>query len=195
MKLIVVRHGETVENTKHIMMGHMHGTLSGNGREQARAVAQKLRKQRIDAIFSSDLGRARATVRQIARYHKVPVVYTKALREQNYGIFQGRPLSELIEAQESGAARGGVAFKIPGGESRLDMMRRVRKFVKGLEVRYEGKTVLVLGHAGTVWSLISIYRHIPLGKAIKKMKPRNTGVLIMSISNGKARVIRDDMFA
>jgi broad specificity phosphatase PhoE len=83
MKIIMVRHGETVENTKHIIMGHRHGTLSRKGRAQARAVARKLRNQRIDVIFSSDLGRARETAKQIARYHRVPVVYTKALRAVN----------------------------------------------------------------------------------------------------------------
>ena len=193
MKLIIVRHGETIENTKHIMMGHRHGTLTKKGREQAKAVAQKLRNQRIDAIFSSDLGRARNTVKQIAKYHNAPVVYTKALREQHYGIFQGRPLSELLEAQESGAARRGAAFRLPGGESRLDMTRRVGRFVKELEGKYEDKTVLILGHGGTVWSLISIYKHVPFSEVVR-MKPKNTGVLILELRNGRARILKDEMF-
>ncbi len=192
MKIIVIRHGETEENAKHILMGHKHGTLSKKGIAQAKKLALKLRKTKIDAIFSSDLRRARDTTKEIARYHKAPVFYTKELREQNYGIFQGRLLQELIDAQKA-AGKASLAFKPSGGEGFVDVRNRVRKFVGRLGKKYEKKTILISAHAGIVWSLLSIYSNVPLGKLVK-MKPKNTGTLTIDIANKKLVVIRDDMF-
>ena len=45
MKLIITRHGETIENTEGIIQGHLHGTLSKLGKEQARKVAERLKKE------------------------------------------------------------------------------------------------------------------------------------------------------
>ena len=128
MKIIVIRHGETEENAKHILMGHRQGTLSRRGRAQAKSLARKLRHMKIDSIFSSDLRRARDTTREIARYHDVPIFYTKALREQNYGVFQGRHVEEFLAAQKS---KRGSASKLEGGESLSDVRQRVKEFIEG----------------------------------------------------------------
>ncbi|MGE5393024.1 MAG: histidine phosphatase family protein, partial [Candidatus Saccharibacteria bacterium] len=42
MKLFIVRHGETIENAKKVLMGHHPGTLSAIGKKQAKALAKKL---------------------------------------------------------------------------------------------------------------------------------------------------------
>ncbi len=192
MKIIVVRHGETKENAKHILMGHRQGILSKKGMVQAKKLALKLRKAKIDAIFSSDLKRARDTTKEIARYHKAPVFYTKELREQNYGIFQGRPLRELIDAQNA-TGKESLEFKPKGGEGFVDVRKRVRKFVGNIGKKYEKKTILISAHAGIVWSILSIYSNVPLSKLVK-MKPKNTGTLTIDIANKKLVAIRDDMF-
>jgi len=58
MRLILIRHGETIENKKRIVQGHTHGTLSKNGIKQTRLVAKRLSDLKIDVIFTSDLRRA-----------------------------------------------------------------------------------------------------------------------------------------
>ncbi len=190
MKVVVVRHGETEENVKRIMMGHRHGTLSKKGMIQAKKLAMKLRNQQIDAIFSSDLKRARDTTREIAKYHKVPIFYAKALREQNYGVFQGRPLEELIGVK---SARSRIAFRPLGGESLADLKLRVHKFMLGLGAKYYNKTILISAHAGVVWSLYSIYGHVPLARLVK-MKPKNTGILVIQTEKNRSKILKDDVF-
>ena len=192
MKVIVVRHGETRENARMVLMGHRHGTLSRNGAAQARRLALKLKGQKIDAIFSSDLRRARDTTAQIARYHDVPVFYSKALREQNYGIFQGRPLKEMLMAQKS-KGTASFSFRPRNGESAADVRRRVRRFMNGLMLRYKHKTILISAHSGIVWSILSVYGHVPFDK-LTRMKPKNAGVLILQIDGSKSRLMKSDMF-
>lgn len=179
MRIIAVRHGETLENAKHILMGQRQGTLSRKGRIQAKKLALKLKNAKIDVIFSSDLRRARDTTKEIARYHKVPVFYTKALREQNYGIFQGHPLSELLAAQKVSTSI--TVFKPRGGESLSEVKDRVKKFIGRTSRKYKKKTVLVSAHAGIIWSLISIYDKIPLSKSIR-IKHKNAAVIVINKS-------------
>ena len=192
MKIVVVRHGETEENAKHILMGQRPGTLSRKGRAQAERLAQRLKSMNIDAIFSSDLRRARETTRKIARYHKVPIFYTKSLREQNYGVFQGRPLEEFLEPQKR-RGTGGPDARPKEGESLADVKSRVHRFVKGISTAYEGKTVVISAHAGVVYSLFSIYGHVPLGKVIK-MEPKNAGILVILVASNKSTILKDGMF-
>ncbi|HLC75368.1 MAG TPA: histidine phosphatase family protein [Candidatus Nanoarchaeia archaeon] len=90
MKLILIRHGETIENQQKILQGQIQGTLSALGKEQARAVAQTLAKEKIDAIYSSDLARAADTAKEIGRVMDIDVVFKTELRERNLGEFQGK---------------------------------------------------------------------------------------------------------
>ncbi len=177
MRIIAVRHGETLENARHILMGHRQGTLNRKGKLQARKLALKLKNAKIDAIFSSDLRRARDTTREIARYHKVPVFYMKALREQNYGIFQGRPLSELLAAQKGRPST--TAFKPRGGESLSEVKGRVKKLMGRISRKYKKRTVLISAHAGIIWSLISIYGNVPLSKSTR-IKHKNAAIIVIN---------------
>ena len=62
IELILSRHGETEENKLHIMQGQLPGHLSELGKQQAKALAETLDKEKLDVIVCSDL--ARATTQQ-----------------------------------------------------------------------------------------------------------------------------------
>ena len=187
MQIIVVRHGQTEENAKRILMGHTPGKLSKLGIRQAKALALKLKSMKIDLIISSDLKRASDTTAEIIRYHKVPVVYTSELREQNYGVFSGRPLKELLDAEIANGVKA-VDFRPARGESFADVKRRIAKFMKKLSRQYKNSTILISAHAGIAQSLMSIYMGIPLDEMLKT-NPKNTGFLILELSGGKIKFI------
>jgi len=86
MKLILVRHAQSKANARGIMQGQkIDWTLSELGRKQAKAVADYLKKEKIEAIYSSDLKRAKHTADEIAKHHKVNIILDKKLREANHG--------------------------------------------------------------------------------------------------------------
>ena len=96
MILIITRHGETIENKQGIMQGHLPGTLSEHGIEQAKKLAERLKEEKIDFIYSSDLARAADTAKEIAKFHpNISINFTKELRERNLGELQGRKASEF----------------------------------------------------------------------------------------------------
>ncbi len=91
--LLLVRHGETVDNVRQIMQGQTQGELTPNGIEQARALAAELKDTPIDVFVSSDLKRAFDTCVILAAAHGVApdaIVQTKLLRERDWGSFTGR---------------------------------------------------------------------------------------------------------
>lgn len=78
MKLIITRHGETEENKAGIIQGYLPGHLSKTGIEQAKKVVLRLKDEKIDFIYSSDLDRAANTAKEIAKFHPdVPIEFVK----------------------------------------------------------------------------------------------------------------------
>ena len=65
--LILTRHGETLENRQHLMQGHIPGTLSPLGIQQAEELAVALQGKPIDVIVCSDLARSYDTAMAVAR--------------------------------------------------------------------------------------------------------------------------------
>ncbi len=191
MRFIIIRHGETIENAKRILTGHLPGKLSNKGKKQAQRLALRLRREHIYRIYSSDLKRAVDTTKAIARYHKALIIYTKELREQNYGIYQGRTLEEFLTKHKNDRT-----FKSDGEESLYELRRRVKKFLIKLEEDRElsSKTVLVSTHAGVARSIFSILTNVPIREAIR-IKSRNAGVLVFEGNRNRLRLVKDTMSA
>jgi probable phosphoglycerate mutase len=90
MKIILTRHGETIENRMGIAQGHLPGKLTEKGIGQAKKLALRLKDEKFDAIYSSDLARAADTAKEIIKFHpNVNAHFVKELRERNIGEFEG----------------------------------------------------------------------------------------------------------
>ena len=95
-QLIVVRHGETEWNIAGIRQGHLDSRLTARGMAQAKALAQRLARERFTALYSSDLGRAVQTAMSVADLTGHEVVTDARLRERHLGIFQGLNADEIL---------------------------------------------------------------------------------------------------
>jgi len=124
MKLILTRHGVTEENINGILQSHMDGTLSKLGLEQAKKVSLRLKNEKIDYIYSSDLGRASKTAQKIAKYHKkTPIKFVKELREIDHGDYAGMKLSGYNEYKNKPKNKG-----FNEGENVIDLFNRAKIF-------------------------------------------------------------------
>jgi broad specificity phosphatase PhoE len=188
IRLIFVRHGQTVSNANQIICGQHHGRLSKLGVAQAKLVAKRLRDADIDVIYSSDLRRARQTAREIQRYHDVDIRYDKRLREKNFGIFDGKSLKYLVAAEEL-TGRDYIFFKPKGGESYKEIIKRASSFFKEIIPKNKGKTVLIVSHH----NFITLSLILLLNDDIKnhaRYSHKNTGVTILEISGKNAKLIK-----
>ena len=85
MKLILIRHAESIGNVLGILQGQkIDLPLSKLGKTQAKKLANYLKKEKIEAIYSSDLKRAMHTAQIIAKSHKLRVIPDKRLREKDH---------------------------------------------------------------------------------------------------------------
>ncbi len=170
MELIIVRHGETVANTKGLIQGQSHGRLSRNGRKQAKEIARKLRNTRIDAIFSSGLRRASDTAMEIASYHDVPVYHMRWLEGRASGRYEGMRWDDAVRIMGSDRAFRDVDFDFDGGESLTQLRGRVERFIKAVRQNHPDETVLVCTHRHCVVMMLSVLFEIPLSEALDSLE-------------------------
>ena len=95
MRIILIRHGSTIWNEEGKYQGTIDVPLSDRGRQEAEMVAERLREEKIKAIYSSNLGRARETAEIIARPHGLPVQVIDELGEINFGDWEGLTAQEI----------------------------------------------------------------------------------------------------
>jgi len=177
MKIIIARHGETEENKAGILQGHIPGQLSRLGIEQAKKLALRLKDEKIDYIYSSDLARAIDTAEEISTYHpKTPLEPTQELREMDLGKFTGRQKSELETNNQTFVV--GSSYDDPGVESRADLHGRAERFVKDIMAKHPDATVLLVGHSGINRNLVSVIT----GERVENIPAQlNTSVNIFEI--------------
>jgi len=150
-ELLLVRHGETDWNRDQRFQGHADPPLNETGREQARTVANELAADRIDAIYTSDLARARETAELIAERAGVPFVLEPQLREVDVGEWQGLTRAELAQRFPEGMRdwhERGHGWE--RGETYEQLTERVLAALERIVGRHPGERVVVVGHGGTI---------------------------------------------
>jgi 2,3-bisphosphoglycerate-dependent phosphoglycerate mutase len=151
-QIVVVRHGETEFNVRGLLQGHLDSPLTEVGAQQARALAQRLVDYKIEALYSSDLGRARKTAEAISTAINLPVIEDCRLRERAYGALEGITWQEGRDKfpQIHDGYRNEPDYVIPGGESLRELYGRVEDSMTDLAARNQGRRIAVVSHGGFI---------------------------------------------
>ena len=127
MLIHCIRHGQSTSNAEGRVQGQLDVPLSPLGLRQSAAVAEALADPSIDALYSSPLCRALETARAVAGRLRLPIRQDRRLMEIHAGVFQGQRRSDLaarFPEELAGWHSEDLDFRIPGGESRRDLMTR-----------------------------------------------------------------------
>ncbi|RRR75319.1 MAG: histidine phosphatase family protein [Candidatus Viridilinea halotolerans] len=150
MRLIIVRHGESEWNRIHRYQGQMDAALSDLGLRQAEALAERLKAEQLDQIYSSTLQRAARTAQAIAVHHtNTPFAYSDALLEIHHGEWQGKFADEITANYAAGLREWRehpTRSQMPGGESFSNVLKRTLDFLDECLVKHRDQTVLVSTH-------------------------------------------------
>lgn len=182
MKLIIARHGETEENILGIIQGHLPGKLSKKGIDQAKKLALRLKNEKINFIYSSDLARAFDTTKEIIKFHpKISIKFVKDLREKFLGEWQGKTKKEL------GFTMNTIFTKIfpKNGETSKDLFNRAKKFLYKIILKHHNNTILFVGHNGINKAIIAAITNKKTEEINKRKIFHNTSVSIFQISKNK----------
>jgi probable phosphoglycerate mutase len=159
MRLIIIRHGESEWNRIGRYQGQLDAPLSELGLHQAEALAERLKNEPIDAIFTSPLQRAAKTAEAIARYHpRLQVETSPALLEIHHGDWQGMLAHDVLARFGPGLQEWRVSptrSQMPNGESFSNILKRVLDFKEHLCQEFSNKNVLISTHDVVVKILVA----------------------------------------
>lgn len=200
--IYIVRHGQTEWNILGKTQGHGDSNLTAKGREQAELLAESMTKYPIDYIYSSDLGRAYQTAEIIGNKLNIEVEKTEALREMNFGTWEGRIIKDIIEEDpelyKMWRNEPHLA-KIPQGETLSQIKERTDAFIKEINEKYDGKHIVLVTHSLCARIMLlsfldsdvkNIYRINQANTALNIIELRDYGPVVMKM-NDTTHIIND----
>jgi len=156
-RLFLVRHGVTDHNSAHKFLGHTDVELSVEGFQQVEKLRDRMAKEKIDAVYSSDLKRAMSTAEVISAGHEAEIVSCPELREINYGQTESLTYSEIRKQYPELAEainKLSPELSFPGGESLAGFIERTLKFLDRLKMYKPEQKILIVAHGGPMRTLL-----------------------------------------
>lgn len=181
--LLCLRRGPVARSHDTRALGQEDVPLAAaSGRSETKVVSL-LASFRPDRVISSDLRRCSETAERVANKADAPLTLRRELREQRFGRWQGRDWAEIVASEETEA----VAFLSdftrgtpPGGESLEKVRNRVRRAIFAECRRKPRGTILYVGHAGPIRTLIAGALGLELA-AVQRMRLDPFGLSILHL--------------
>ncbi|HJV81131.1 histidine phosphatase family protein [Noviherbaspirillum sp.] len=156
-EILLIRHGETAWNARKRLQGHLDIPLNAEGELQAAALGYALMSEPLDAIFSSDLQRARQTAKAIAAPRGMTVALDPGLRERCYGAFEGMLYAEIgaryPEAYTAWQSRD-IDARFPKGVHEAETLREFSQRAVGTIIRIASqgqyRRIALVAHGGVL---------------------------------------------
>ena len=155
---LVMRHGETEDNVKHIwnIDSEKKDPLTAAGVEKVKEIANELSDKKIDLIVTSLFPRTKETAQIVAEVIGLApdsIISDARLGEWNVGEAQnGKSLEDYFQLRNvHGKER--YQFKTADGESYAEVFARSTEFLYEIDKKYEGKNILVISHGAVTRAL------------------------------------------
>lgn len=180
--LWLARHGQTDWNASGRWQGQSEVPLNAQGRAQAAALAARLNGTPFEAVYSSDLQRARVTAEIIAQRLGLPLRCDGRLREINHGQWEGLLGSEIparFPVEWQARERDPLHTPSPGGESPVQVAARVWAAADDIARAHPAGPVLIISHGFALATLLCRARGLPLEIA-PELIPANARVEVIA---------------
>jgi broad specificity phosphatase PhoE len=175
-ELILIRHGKTDWNIEGRYQGQSDVPLNPSGLKQAEELAQELRHEAINAIFSSDLARARQTAQILSHINGAPLYLDRRLREIHQGEWEGM-LFDHIRTRYTKAfeerLRDPLQVAPPGGETVGQVRERVLEATHEIITEYPHGLVAIVSH-GLSLAIIKVHYNKLAIETVWDHIPENT---------------------
>lgn len=189
MKLLLIRHGQSLANAEGRLQGQFDSPLTERGRQQARVLARRLLGDELipEAIYASDLFRAAETAEILASHLRAPVFLDDRLREYDVGVLTNvvwREIKTLYPGIWHGLHHSREWVPIPGEEGSDTFHRRLEAALDDIQAKHgDGEIVAIVTHGG---SLGTILAHL-LGMDARRPTPFRFGNASLSIVEFRTR--------
>jgi probable phosphoglycerate mutase len=191
-ELLFIRHGETDWNRQQRFQGHIDVPLNAAGHAQAARLGRRLADDPHDALFSSDLLRARETAAPLAAAWGQQPTLVPGLREQSFGVLEGLDVPTIQERHADLWPlwlEHRADFALPGGESLRQFHARVMDAVRQLAADAPGRRLAIVTHGGVLDMLWRTAQRLPLD-GLRACEIPNTGLNRLRWIDGTLQVER-----
>ena len=175
MKLYVMRHGETITNTIHLISGNKETDLTKKGIKQVKEAKKHLEDIKFDYIFTSPLSRARITASIVTNK---PIIIDKRLIERDYGTFDMRRKNDV---DYDGFWNYHKNLNDNNGENIKDLLKRVENLINDLKNKYPDKNILLVTHSGVARAIHYYITGIPKDGDLTTLEIPNCSVRVYEI--------------
>ncbi len=185
--LYLIRHGETPWNIEGRYQGQLDPPLNENGRRQAQGTAAQLAPLGFEALYSSDLARARQTAKALAEKTGLPLHLDPRLREIDQGEWQGVLIGDIRNrwpTKISGWESNPWQHHPPGGETLQQVQTRLFAAIDEVMVRYPQGPVAIFSHKLPIALLKIRYQGCPADE-IWSLLPANGAWEIFNVNEVK----------
>ena len=160
MRVVIVRHGQSVANAEGRWQGQRDYELSAEGTRQAELLRDRFREEKFDPqfVYASPLRRAAGTAEIVMPAKKIITI--DDLKEGGAGIFEGRTMDEIRKDYPEVALefeRTRSFNSVPKAESRFDFRKRAQTVVDFF-VRAHNKDdeIVAFTHSGLMMFIIAV---------------------------------------
>ncbi len=164
MKLYLFRHAAVAQQYQGAYNGHIDIDASQEGLQEAKQNFEPLNKKLFDAVYCSTLKRARQTAKHL-KCHKV--IYSDDLREKSWGRHEGKRYDEVVAMEGQNYQNFRQWLEVMDGEPYDSLIQRIESFLGQLKTQ-SYKDVLVVTHAGVIYTIVHLLRKIPLEEAFQQ---------------------------
>jgi len=156
MQLYLARHAQSTYNVAQLLNADpsVDVKLSEEGIRQAHDLATKLKDEKFDAIYISELPRTKQTADIVNQNMQSPLIVDKRINENVMG-FEGQPVNYYVKQLGEGPDR--LSKKLNDGESLLEVKARVESYIYDLQ-RSDYSKVLVITHGCIIECMYSILK-------------------------------------
>lgn len=184
VKIFLLRHGECWSNRNNIVEGGLSDSkLTPEGIKQAKKLALALKKEDINAIYSSPLKRTLETAKIIAAQQKINVIDSNELREINFGNLEGKSWSSVYKTIPNWKEIR-HKYKPKKGESQEELEERVLIFLNKIISKHKKDTIIIVGHGSVNRAIIGNLLKIDL-KSRYSLRQSNGCLNLIEISDNK----------
>ncbi|MBI2112907.1 histidine phosphatase family protein [Candidatus Woesearchaeota archaeon] len=190
LKIYLFRHGQSYYNKHGWFTGWIDSKMTKKGFDNARQIARKLKRKKIDVAYHTHLSRSKQTLGQVLLYHPEckEILEDDRMIERNYGQLQKHSHHEFMEEINHTIVKvfeekyGKMPRKIkhrsydippPGGESVKDVEKRVNSFVKDLlkKMKKEKINIAISAHGNSMRPFRRYFEKLSLQEMVELENP------------------------
>lgn len=163
--IIFVRHGSTDFPEDQVYKGDNGPHLNTDGQMQAQRLGEWIKGDSITAVLVSPSRRTLETANPIVKSLSLEYKIMDELKERDFGIWEGLTFGEIESQYPEGLKKwkeDPISYTPEGGESIIDLQKRVNNVVQGVVQQFKGKKIVLVAHMGPIRVAISLALQIPL---------------------------------